>query len=196
MLISSGIGVPEVLEIINMKCQGVKPEGHITKANRCEKPQTSHFWVIHICVKQNQKTRCNRFLFHSCTRVTGRHIDIVLLQRLLQYYRQPIILHFTYEHAHSVSHRPVALSKRPQPPLSKIELTGKGSFYNTVDILLLLAWGSKGAAKMNTKYSREITSSETRSKQDQTFCGGQISVKYAQKWEAVAVSIERDNHAA
>jgi len=34
---------------------------------------------------------------------------------------------------------------------------------------------------MNTKYSREITSSETRSKQDQTFCGGQISVKYAQK---------------
>jgi len=43
MLISSGIGVPEVLEIINMKCQGVKPEGHITKANRCEKPQTSHF---------------------------------------------------------------------------------------------------------------------------------------------------------
>ena len=146
-------------------------------AARNLKPHT----YSHICVKQNQKTGCNRFLFHPCTHVTGRHIDIVLLQRLLHYYRQPIILHFTYEHAHSVSHRPVALSKRPQPPLSKIELTGKGFFYYTVDILLLLALGSKGATKMNTKCSREITSSETLSKQDQTLCGGQISVKYAQK---------------
>jgi hypothetical protein len=161
MLISSGIGVFELLEITNMKCHGAISEGHNSKANRCEKPEISHFWVIHICVQQNQKTRCNRFLFHSCTHVTARHIDIVLLQRLLHYYHRPIILHFTYEHAHSVSHRPVALSKRPQPPLSKIELTGKGLFYYTVDILLLLAWDSKGAAKMDTKYSREITSSET-----------------------------------
>lgn len=196
MLISSGIGVSELLEIINMKCQGAKPEGHNPNANRCEKSQTPHFWVIHICVKENQKTRCNRSLFHSCTHVTGRHIDIVLLQRLLHYYRRPIILHFTYEHAHSVSHRPVALSKRPQPPLSKIELTGKGLFYYIVDILLLLAWGSKGATKMNTKYSREITSLETRSKQGQTLYWGQISVKYAQKWEAVAISIGRDNPSA
>jgi hypothetical protein len=43
MLISSGIGVSELLEIINMKCQGAKPEGHNPKANRCEKPQTSNF---------------------------------------------------------------------------------------------------------------------------------------------------------
>jgi hypothetical protein len=167
MLISPSIGVPELLVIINMKCQGAKPEGHNPNANHCEKPQTPHFWVIHICAKQNQQTRCNWFLFHSCTRITGRHIDIVLPERLLHYYHRPIILHFTYEHAHSVSHRPVALSKRPQPPLSKIELTGKGSFYYTVDILLLLAWGRKGAAKMNTKCSREIKSSETRSKQGQ-----------------------------
>jgi len=43
MLISSGIGVSELREIINMKCQCAKPEGHNPKANRCEKPQTSHF---------------------------------------------------------------------------------------------------------------------------------------------------------
>jgi len=41
-LISSGIEVSELREIINMKCQGAKPEGHNPKANRCEKPQTSH----------------------------------------------------------------------------------------------------------------------------------------------------------
>jgi hypothetical protein len=55
MLISSDIGVCELLEIINMKCQGAKPEVHNPKANRCEKPQTSHFWVVHICVNKTRK---------------------------------------------------------------------------------------------------------------------------------------------
>jgi hypothetical protein len=81
-----------------------------------------------IDARYKHEERRNRFLFHSCSHVTGRHIDIVRLQRLLHYYRRPIILHFTYEHAHSVSHRLVALSKRPQPPFSKIELTAKGFF--------------------------------------------------------------------
>jgi len=43
MLISSSVRVSELLEIINMKCQGVKQEGHNLNANRCEKPQTSPF---------------------------------------------------------------------------------------------------------------------------------------------------------
>lgn len=65
----SGIGVSELQEIINMEYQCAKPEGHNPKANHCEKPQTPHLWVIHICAKQNQETWSNRFLFHSCTHI-------------------------------------------------------------------------------------------------------------------------------